>query len=76
MGNVYRGLDTGEREKLTGSVLMQAQAAVDLWDARTDPMLRPYAGIYSTLDWSCKRDLDDHLVWFSEFVTYGIVGNS
>ena len=39
LGNVYRGLDPGEREKLTGSGLMQVQAAVGSWDRPDGPDL-------------------------------------
>jgi hypothetical protein len=41
LGNVYWGADMGEREKLTGSVLMQAQAAVGSWDRPDGANVKP-----------------------------------
>ena len=73
---MYTGVpSTGEREKLTGSVLMQAQAAMGRGTGQTDPPWKPYVGIHSTQYPILVTKLDDHIVRVFGFVAYGIVDN-
>ena len=68
-GNVYRGPGTGEREKLTGAVLMQAKAAMGSWDRRNGPAVET---ILNPVSDSVKRP-DDLIVRVFGFVTDRIV---